>query len=63
VQEFFAGRLESEVDEYEHRTGKSYAYDGTLTEAIRKGTPRSNGRCRNVLSYRIVLTPKGPLEA
>jgi hypothetical protein len=63
AREFFAERLESEVDEYEHRTGKSYAYDGTLTEAIRKGAPRSSGRCGNTLSYRIALTPRRAPEA
>jgi hypothetical protein len=60
AREFYAERLESEVDEYEHRTGKNYAYDGTLSEAIRKGAPRTSGRCRNTLQYRIILTPGTP---
>jgi hypothetical protein len=59
TREFFTNRLEQEVEEYEHRTGRNYLYDGTLTEAIRKGTPRSPGRCPNTLWYRIILTYKG----
>ena len=56
TREFFTDRLEQEVEEYEHRTGKNYTYDGTLTEAIKKGTPPSTGRCPNVLRYRLTLT-------
>jgi len=58
TREFFTNRLEQEVEEYEHRTGTNYRYDGTLTEAIRKGRPRSSGRCGNTLWYRISLTYK-----
>jgi hypothetical protein len=56
TREFFTSRLEHEVEEYEHRTGKTYAYDGTLTTAIRTGEPRSTARCGNALRYRITLT-------
>lgn len=58
TREFFTNRLEVEVDEYEHRTGKNYPYDGTLTAAIRKGMAPSPGRCRNTLWYRVSLTCK-----
>ncbi len=56
TRDFFTNRLEPEVEQYEYRTGKSYPYDGTLTEAMRKGVSRSSGRCPNSLWYRVALT-------
>ena len=57
VQEFY-DRMEREVDEYEHKTGKSYTYDGTLSEKLRKSTAPPSGRCPNTLHYTIKLTYK-----
>ena len=56
----FSDRMEHDVEEYEAKTGKTYIYDGTLTERIKKGMPRSSGRCPNTLSYRIRLAYKTP---
>lgn len=57
IQEFY-DRMEHEVEECERKTGKSYTYDGTLTEELKKGTPRSSGRCPNTLHYRVRLVYK-----
>lgn len=57
VQEFY-DRMEHEVEAYEAKTGKSYIYDGTLTEKLKKGMPRSRGRCPNALHYRVRLVYK-----
>ena len=62
VQEFY-DRMEHEVDAYEKKTGKSYTYDGTLSEALKRETPRSSGRCPNTLHVRITLVYKPPGEA
>jgi len=59
LQEFY-DRMEHDVEEWEAKTGKTYIYDGTLTERIKKGMPRSSGRCPNTLSYRIRLAYKTP---
>ncbi len=59
VQEFY-DRMEHEVDEYEKKTGKSYTYDGTMSELLKKETPGSGGRCPNTLHCRITLVYKPP---
>ena len=59
VQEFY-DRMEHEVDEYEKKTGKSYTYDGTMSELLKKETPGSSGRCPNTLHCRITLVYKPP---
>jgi hypothetical protein len=55
VEEFY-DRVEHEVDEWERKTGKSYSYDGTMSEKLKRGTAPSGGRCPNVLHYVIRLT-------
>lgn len=59
IQEFY-DRMEYEVEDYEAKKGKSYPYDGTLSERMKKGMPRSSGRCPNTLHYRIRLVYKTP---
>ena len=59
IQEFY-DRMEHAVDEYEAKTGKSYSYDGSLSERMRKGTGTSSGRCPNILQYVIRLVYKAP---
>jgi hypothetical protein len=57
IQEFYE-RMELEVEEHERKTGTPYAYDGSMTERLKKVTPGGSGRCSNTLHYRIELVYK-----